>query len=230
VTAVENGQLASEAALQAEDKGAPYDIILMDMQMPVMDGYNATSLLRREGYTGTIIALTAHAMDTDRQKCLDAGCDDYASKPINKTSLIDTIQKHVQKERGDISMNESTAKTDVLVSQLANDTDLADLIEEFVSELPSRLNAIEKACVEHDLDTLSTLAHQLKGSAGGYGYPSISEAAAQLEQAAKTENNIDELEAIVRKVSELLRRAQAGVSSATPKQNSATEPNNNMIL
>ncbi len=94
VETADNGQTATAMALAAQTQGTPYHIILMDMQMPLMDGYQATRLLRQKGYTGPIIALTAHAMATDRQKCLEAGCDDYASKPINRQALIDTILSH----------------------------------------------------------------------------------------------------------------------------------------
>ena len=92
VTMTENGQLGLEAALAARDEEQPFDVVLMDMQMPVMDGYTATTRLREEDYHGVVIALTGHALDHDRQKCLDAGCDDYSTKPIDRDGLIQTIR------------------------------------------------------------------------------------------------------------------------------------------
>lgn len=92
VTAVENGRDAVDAAMDAWRRGNPFDVILMDMQMPIMDGYEAMRTLRDEGYDGTIIALTAHAMASDRDKCKQAGSDDYATKPIPRERLIQMVR------------------------------------------------------------------------------------------------------------------------------------------
>lgn len=94
VTVAENGQIAFEQALAARDEGRPFGIILMDMQMPVMDGYTATQKLREAGYTDPIIALTANAMLGDDEKCREAGCDGYLTKPIDRVKFLPAIAEY----------------------------------------------------------------------------------------------------------------------------------------
>ncbi len=91
VTLVENGRQALDKGLRAQREGRPYDLILMDMQMPEMDGYVAATRLRESGYRGSIIALTAHTMKGDREKCEKAGCDDFLGKPISRDALLATV-------------------------------------------------------------------------------------------------------------------------------------------
>jgi CheY-like chemotaxis protein len=107
VTVVENGQQAVEHAMatypgwgrRADDPQEAFDVVLMDMQMPVMDGYQATRQLRAHGYRHPIIALTAHALQHDRAKCIEAGCDDYAAKPIDREKLIELVDRYARASR-----------------------------------------------------------------------------------------------------------------------------------
>ncbi|MCH9652632.1 MAG: response regulator [Planctomycetes bacterium] len=99
VSVAENGEVAYQAGLESMEGGLLYDVILMDIQMPVLDGYEATGKLRERGYTGPIIALTANAMEGDREKCIDAGCNDYLKKPVNRTRMLDLISETCASEK-----------------------------------------------------------------------------------------------------------------------------------
>ncbi|KAA0135053.1 ammonium transporter [Gimesia chilikensis] len=94
VKLAENGEIAVRYAMHALEQGQPFDVILMDMSMPVLDGYGATQKLREQGYKLPIIALTAHAMSGDRAKCIAAGCTDYATKPVNREKLREIIETY----------------------------------------------------------------------------------------------------------------------------------------
>jgi CheY-like chemotaxis protein len=92
----DEGLMAVRMAIEAEKQQCPFSVVVMDMQMPVLDGYQAAMRLRESGYRRPIIALTAHAMPGDRQKCLEAGCTDYAAKPIDRRRLIQMIGRHAR--------------------------------------------------------------------------------------------------------------------------------------
>ncbi len=101
VTVVENGQLAVERALASLEAGAPFDLILMDIQMPLVDGHTATQTLRTAGYKNPIVALTAHAMSEDRAKCFESGCDDVIVKPVKRSDLLRAIERNVDDKPSD---------------------------------------------------------------------------------------------------------------------------------
>jgi CheY-like chemotaxis protein len=98
VDVAQDGRVACQKALQSAAEGSPYHLILMDIQMPEVDGYEATRQLRAKGWCGPIIALTAHAMAGDRLKCLEVGCDGYLSKPIEKRSFLATVAQYLAEE------------------------------------------------------------------------------------------------------------------------------------
>ena len=96
VDVADNGRDACRRAWESDTEGKPYDMILMDIKMPEMDGYQATTELRDRGWHGPIVALTAHAMSGDEQKCHDVGCNDYISKPIDHMRLLTVIARNIQ--------------------------------------------------------------------------------------------------------------------------------------
>ena len=99
VTLAENGQVGCELLEEALSDGQPFDLVLMDMQMPVLDGYEATKRARRVGYSGPIVALTAHAMQGDRDRCVEVGCTDYMTKPVDRRGLL-ALCKRLMAEHG----------------------------------------------------------------------------------------------------------------------------------
>ncbi|MCA9111635.1 MAG: response regulator, partial [Planctomycetaceae bacterium] len=100
VEGAKNGKEGVEIWIQGRDGNSEFDAVLIDIQMPVMDGYEATRKLRAEGYRGPIIALTANAMTGDREKCLEAGCDDFVSKPIDRTELVRKLAEWLNTSNG----------------------------------------------------------------------------------------------------------------------------------
>ena len=222
VEVAENGELALEMLEGALRADRPFDLLVTDMQMPVMDGYTLAKTLRARDLDIPIVALTAHAMAEDRRKCLDAGCDDYASKPIDKLALLETCQRRIQHGRtrraDNLGANASTqvavmsvaASHDALRSELADDPDLADLVGRFVNSLDGKVANMRARFASGDANELAMLAHQLKGAGGGYGFPAITEAASRLEANVKEGEDSGQIEMAISELAALCDRATAG--------------------
>ncbi len=208
-----NGVQAVAKALSARSAGKPYDVILMDMQMPEMDGYEATRRLRQAGYTGPIVALTAHAMAEERPKCLAAGCDEYATKPVDRPGLLRLLGRLMPSSMGEppeepASPAEAPLQA-AIRSRFAADPEMAGLIEGFVGRLPGVLAAMSMALANNAHDELKRLAHQLKGAGGGYGYPTLTEQASRLEDAAKA-GDVEAARLMLNAMTHLCERIAAG--------------------
>ena len=205
VTIVEDGARGCEAALAAAAAGTPFGAILMDVQMPVVDGYEATRRLRAAGYRGAIIALTAHAMPSDRARCLAVGCDDFVTKPVEPDRLIEVLQQHV----GQGAVASGRESGPAAMSAAAAADEFAGLVEMFLGGLPARLVAMETSLAAGDIERLTREGHQLKGTAGGYGFRSLGEAAANLEATARAKVGVAELRKRLDRVVEMSRQARA---------------------
>jgi two-component system sensor histidine kinase/response regulator len=150
-----------------------YSLVLMDCQMPVMDGFQATAAIRRmEVLRHTpIIALTAHAIEGDAKRCLDAGMDDYLSKPLTAEKLLAMVQRwalqpvRVQIPRG-----------------------LEDMIPEYLSNRRTDVQTISEALERNDIAAIKVIGHGMKGSGAGYGFSRITEIGEDLELAARAAN------------------------------------------
>ncbi|NLY02392.1 MAG: response regulator [Rhodopirellula sp.] len=212
-----NGQEALDA-LASET----FDAVLMDVEMPEMDGLEATAAIRKEEGKGTghvpIIAMTAHAMQGDRQRCLDAGMDDYVSKPIRAEQLLRTLEAVLTNlGRLDAPTNvprrSSPLSRDGALEAVGGDESLlCSLIQSALEEAPGLLAEIHEAVAERDTATLQRAAHALKGSLRCFGPTSASDRARKMEAAAKS-GRLDEAEAILPRLEEDVKQLLPTLSS-----------------
>jgi len=168
-----NGEEATEKALVNG-----YDLILMDIQMPKMNGIEAIQLLRSAGYSRPIYALTAEDDKVKIDNYLAEGFDGYLPKPMDKALLHQAISSHLTKA-------EKNTTQQTHHNQLLDDPDFAPIVKKFLSGLHDMVNKMEHAKSDSDWGQLQDLAHQLKGSGGSFGYPELSMQAKALETLLK---------------------------------------------
>ncbi len=189
VTTAENGQVGVQLAARER-----FDVILMDMQMPVMDGYTAARRLREMQVRVPIIALTAHAMKGDEEKCREAGCSGYLTKPAQAETLLSTVAaavRAVEKTPSKAAEAASAAPARTLrgpamVSTLPlDDEEFREIVEEFIARLHEKLAEMDALLEAGNLAELAHSAHWLKGAGGTAGFAPFTEPARRLETAAK---------------------------------------------
>jgi signal transduction histidine kinase/CheY-like chemotaxis protein len=162
-----NGAQAVEMALVND-----YQLIIMDMQMPVMGGLEATKMLRHAAYDGPIIALTANVMNHDIDTYIEAGCDKALAKPIDKDALENVLVSYLNLEKDNQNKWDSLLKSEKF--QQINDN--------YVANLPSYLQKVNSLKASNDAEALRSVAHSLKGSAGCFNFDDIYHSAALLEE------------------------------------------------
>ena len=187
VTLAENGKIGYEAATTAWKEGDPFDVILMDMQMPVMDGYEATRRLRLDGYQAPIVALTAHAMTGDREKCLEAGCDEYTTKPIDRNQLLSLIAGFISSQSDSKALRKGPT---------TNPPSMPD----HVRQLSDQITVIQQCLNSHDLEQFQNLVRQLERTAGEWDLAKVLDYARTLRKTAQTTHDLSILDSLVQQL------------------------------
>ncbi len=211
VAQAEHGLAALEAA-QRES----FDAILMDMQMPVMDGFTATQKIREHGVETPIVALTANAMKGFERECIEAGCTAYLTKPIDIAALLECLGGFLNGTRHQATAetaDRSPAPTSAprpsvaapIVSRLADNPKLKPTIERFAGRLSEKLGEMDAAVAKRAFGELAQLAHWLKGAGGTVGFDDFTQPAAELEQAA-LQSKEPECEALVNTLHDMANR------------------------
>lgn len=188
VVTAANGKAAIEAA-----GAGTFDLILLDIEMPEMDGFQVVAELRKAGYAGTIVATTALTGPDDRRKCLDAGFDHYIAKPYRRDDL-DKLLNAVREEP--------------LFSSLEEDGPLVDAINGFVADLPARIRRIESAAASGASAEMLVQLRSLKSQAGACGFEPISKLAAELESALLLGKEVGDLRDSVTRLRKLCAQAR----------------------
>jgi len=194
--------VANGAEAVAALESIPYDLVLMDVQMPEMDGFEATAAIRNpqskvRNHDIPIVAMTAHAMAGDREKCIEAGMDDYVSKPVKPQELVDAIERQLSETAAETSepdgQPESSAEDvldrSVLIETLDGDEELCEeILAMFVEDSVIQLATLRQAIEQEDAELVTRQAHSLRGAGANVGAERMRECAARIEELGRSGN------------------------------------------
>jgi PAS domain S-box-containing protein len=180
-----HGQEATDRILKPANR-PPIDLIIMDMQMPVCDGYTATQILRSKGFTLPIVAVTAYTMAGDKQKCLKAGCTSYLTKPVVPDVLVQELSKFLTARKDQPAPASPPPQGNPALAAMLANPRFARLVKQYVAGLEETRSLILLHLDKSEFEPLRVLCHRLKGSGSSYGFPDITNAAANCEAAIKT--------------------------------------------
>ncbi len=201
----------------------PFDLILMDIQMPEMDGYTACHHIRKRKPKGTripIIAMTAHAMDGFRRQCMDAGMDDYITKPLKRSELLAAVHRWTQQgiyrpengtgpDQTTVTASDDPLNLSLAINEFENDADLFyEVLDEFIHHVHTQLAIMDVALENNDFSTLAQHAHAIKGGAANLTAMALSTAAHQMETAAKNQCR-EKLKMLQQKIIDEYRRLKS---------------------
>jgi signal transduction histidine kinase/DNA-binding response OmpR family regulator len=181
VDLAENGEQAVERFRQAQ-----YDVVLMDVEMPIMDGYTATREIRKLEAAGNIaatpvLALTAHAMADMADKAREAGFTGHLIKPIRRATLLDALASYAKQPP---QQNAVPQSTNVVTNMVKVDPDMEDIVPGYLEKRRAEVAKYQTALAGGDFDAIRMLGHKMKGTGGGYGFPMLTEIGGKIEDQA----------------------------------------------
>ncbi len=223
VAIADNGREVLDA-LEKHD----FDLIMMDVQMPKLDGLETTRIIRDSNSSAfdsqiPIIAMTAHAMKEDRERCLSAGMNDYVSKPLSVKGLISVIEKHVTSRQEaqfqylDQNYDNVLADLDIILERLGGDMEIYEkIVTAFINDAPKQYIRLKKALENGDLALAGLQAHSLKGAAANVGADLLQKVAHQVELASQ-EKDSTKVHNSVHYIEQELEKAITTLSNLPPR-------------
>jgi CheY-like chemotaxis protein/HPt (histidine-containing phosphotransfer) domain-containing protein len=175
-----------EQGLEKAQRGS-FDVVLMDIQMPRMDGYQAVATLREKHYPSPVIALTAHAMNDQRQRCANAGFDDFLTKPIEPSLLVETVKRMALATKKLVPVPLPATPARILDQEriTGSSAKVKSIFARFVDGIPGEIDEMKRAAAANDWENLMRLAHRFQGSAGSCGFTGLRDRASQLQETVR---------------------------------------------